>query len=110
LKVKLGIGHVQVLLPRDVCVGSNVHFGMGYARVFDRENGGVDVDWYETPTVRTRAPRLHIDADIGIGALEVDDDALAFENFDHRFGDRRFDLNPTRGNLACRRAVAGKTS
>jgi phage shock protein PspC (stress-responsive transcriptional regulator)/predicted membrane protein len=108
MRVRVGMGHVMVRVPREVCVTSRVRLGAGWAGVLDRENGGLDVDWREAPTVPARTPRLHIDADIGMGALEVGDDRFAFE----RFGRRHFGRGPQvfdgRGeNAACRGGARG---
>src|SRR5207244_10152828 len=45
LNVRMGMGHVMVRIPRNVCVTSRVRLGAGWASVLDRENGGLDVDW-----------------------------------------------------------------
>jgi phage shock protein PspC (stress-responsive transcriptional regulator) len=102
LSVRLGMGHVEILVPEDVCVGSTVDVGMGWAGVFNRDDGGLDVEWQEVPRAARGVARLHIDADIGIGALEVVDDPFAFDRFDRRFGRRHFDFRgPVAGNAAC---------
>jgi hypothetical protein len=83
LRLRLGMGHVMVRVPRNVCVTSRVRLGAGWASVLDRENGGLDVDWQEAPRAR-HTPELHIDADVGMGALEVRDRSYGR----HRFGPR----------------------
>ncbi len=35
--------------PDDVCVASDVRVGAGYARVLDRDSGGLDVDSRRSP-------------------------------------------------------------
>ena len=45
----MGIGSVRLLVPDDVCVASDVRVGAGYARVLDRDSGGLDVDWRQSP-------------------------------------------------------------
>jgi phage shock protein PspC (stress-responsive transcriptional regulator) len=71
LNVKLGAGHVVVYVPEDVCVSSRVKMGAGYAEVLDRDSGGFDVDWPNVRTPPAGVPTLDLDADIGLGALEV---------------------------------------
>jgi phage shock protein PspC (stress-responsive transcriptional regulator) len=71
LKVDLGIGNVQMLVADDVCVASAAQVGAGYARVLERENGGLDVDWRTSPKENPGVKRLIIDADVGIGAFQV---------------------------------------
>jgi phage shock protein PspC (stress-responsive transcriptional regulator) len=73
LDLRLGMGHVLVRIPRNLCVTSRVHMGAGWASVLDRENGGLDVDWQEAPSVPAKTPVLHINANLGMGALEVRD-------------------------------------
>ena len=50
LKLDIGIGSLRVVVPDDVCVASNVRVGAGYARVLDRDSGGLDVDWRRSPS------------------------------------------------------------
>ena len=49
LELNMGIGSVRVLVPEDVCVASDMRVGAGYARVFDRDSAGLDVDWRQSP-------------------------------------------------------------
>ncbi len=71
LELHMGIGSVRVLVPEDVCVASKVRVGAGYARVFDRDSAGLDVDWRQSPTETPAAKRLVIDGRIGVGELQV---------------------------------------
>ena len=71
LKVDLGVGQAVVIVPEDVCVALDSRVGAGYARLFDRDSGGLDLDWDSTPTAHPAVPRLVLDADVGMGALEV---------------------------------------
>jgi phage shock protein PspC (stress-responsive transcriptional regulator) len=71
LKVGMGTGHVLVLVPKDVCVASTATVGMGGVSVFDRDGGGVDVDWSDARRAPKGTPRLVLDGDIGLGLLEV---------------------------------------
>jgi phage shock protein PspC (stress-responsive transcriptional regulator) len=110
LKLDVGIGDVQVLVPEDVCVASVARVGAGYVRVLDRENGGLDVDWQQSPAENAGIKRLVIDADVGIGALQVAHNrgAFDFSEGDHgpgaRFGSG-FDANPAERNDACTEAA-----
>jgi len=103
LKLDLGLGEAIVFVPEGVCVASDVRVGAGYAQILDRENGGLDVDWRDSPD-SAGAPRLVIDADVGMGALQVVRDERSVR------GDRRgdqwwdeYELAPERsaGNTAC---------
>ena len=69
--VKLGIGHTVVRVPENACVSSDVKIGVGDAQVLDRQSDGVDVAFAQSATPTGDAPQLHLDADVGVGALEV---------------------------------------
>src|SRR5215218_8357323 len=71
LNVDLGIGHTVVRVPENACVSSDVRIGAGHAQVLDRVNDGLDVDFQQAAATVGDAPRLQIDGDLGIGALEV---------------------------------------
>src|SRR5918911_114251 len=73
LKLRMGTGHVELIVPKDVCVATKARVGAGYVGALDDENGGIDVDWDEDPTPPAGVPRLVVDADIGLGALTVSD-------------------------------------
>jgi phage shock protein PspC (stress-responsive transcriptional regulator) len=81
LKVKVGVGEALVIVDRDVCVTSNAHLGAGGVSVFDRDSGGIDVDWQDDRTAPARNARVVLDGDVGVGALLVrhtDDDGHDF--------------------------------
>jgi phage shock protein PspC (stress-responsive transcriptional regulator) len=72
VKVDVGTGHALVLVPRDVCVQSDVHVGAGYVNVLGDESGGADVEDQRGTLARaTTGPQLHLEADMGLGAVEV---------------------------------------
>ena len=83
LELNMGIGSVRVLVPEDVCVASDVRVGAGYARVFDRDSAGLDVDWRQIPSEREGAKRLVIDGNIGVGELQVVHNATEFHDGGH---------------------------
>jgi hypothetical protein len=60
-----------VRVPEDACVSSDVQLGAGHAQVLDRSSDGLDVDFEQASATTTDRPRLEIDSDLGIGALEV---------------------------------------
>lgn len=94
LKVRVGIGHLLVLVPEGLCVQPSVEVGAGYAGVLDRDSAGLDVALDEP--VQRSASRLVLDADVGVGAVEVTDDE-----------DRYFsDHDDIDGDLAPRGALA----
>jgi phage shock protein PspC (stress-responsive transcriptional regulator) len=71
LGIELGMGEAVIYVPRGACVTSDVQIGAGVADVFDVPADGVDVSYAESATPPAGRPRLHIDADVGVGALEV---------------------------------------
>jgi phage shock protein PspC (stress-responsive transcriptional regulator) len=93
----VGMGEAVVLVPEDVCVSTTAELGMGGVEVFDRDGGGVDVDWEDLHGAPAGTPRLLLDADVGLGALEV-----SHEESGHRhFGPSRFRGDDRLGNVAC---------
>jgi phage shock protein PspC (stress-responsive transcriptional regulator) len=113
VKIDIGVGNVEMLVPDDVCVASTVQIGAGYFQVFERDNGGLDIDWRTSPVEKLGVKRLIIDADVGIGAIQVVHNRNElFDEWDEersgRFGDRfqsEDDLNPLRTNNACEQAA-----
>jgi phage shock protein PspC (stress-responsive transcriptional regulator) len=101
VELDVGMGEAVVYVPEHVCVATRAEIGAGAARVFDRDNGGVDVDWEQTPDAAEDVPRLFVDADIGLGELRVrHDDFEGFTGF--REGRRfQFDDGSEPGNQAC---------
>jgi phage shock protein PspC (stress-responsive transcriptional regulator) len=71
VKISLGVGEADLIVPRDVCVSTDSHLDIGGVEVFDRDNGGVDVDWQDQRNAPEGTPRVVLDGDIGIGALTV---------------------------------------
>jgi phage shock protein PspC (stress-responsive transcriptional regulator) len=71
LDVDVGLGEAVVYVPDGTCVTSDVEIGAGAADIFDRDNHGVDVSFAQSATPPAGRPVLHIDADVGLGVLEV---------------------------------------
>jgi phage shock protein PspC (stress-responsive transcriptional regulator) len=71
IALHLGVGGAEVLVPDDVCVSTTAHFGIGGSQVFDRDSGGVDVDWEDGRSAPAGVARVIVDADIGIGGLRI---------------------------------------
>jgi phage shock protein PspC (stress-responsive transcriptional regulator) len=67
----VGIGEATLLVPRDACVSSDVDIGIGHADVLDRDSDGVDVAFAETARPPAGAPEVHVDAEVGVGAVGV---------------------------------------
>ena len=119
LKLDMGIGSVRLFVPDDVCVASDVRVGAGYARVLDRDNGGLDVDWRQSPVEGAGVKRLVVHGDVGIGEIQVVNERSSFTDweggkqvdnaFDRSFDfgrNRVADLNPgADANSACKEAA-----
>jgi phage shock protein PspC (stress-responsive transcriptional regulator) len=89
LEVDVGIGEARLIVPADVCVATSADVGIGNVRMFGRDNGGVDVDFQETPDAAPDVTRVVLDAEIGFGEVRVQDLQGDFEFRNGDFG--RFD-------------------
>ena len=101
LRVRIGAGHALVLVPDDVCVASSAEIGMGAVAVFNRESGGIDVDWNDGRRAPAGTARLVLEGDVGLGLLEVAHEED--RNYDgRRWGPReRFGRDSDERNAAC---------
>ncbi len=73
LHVRLGVGELVVLVPRNVCVATRARIGGGYVGALERESGGLDVNWDELPLPPPHTARLVLDGRVGLGTLLVAD-------------------------------------
>jgi phage shock protein PspC (stress-responsive transcriptional regulator) len=71
VKLRVGVGEAQLVVPENVCVSTDSHLGVGGVKVFDRDGGGVDFDWQDEHRAPADTPRVVVDADVGIGAFTV---------------------------------------
>jgi phage shock protein PspC (stress-responsive transcriptional regulator) len=71
LDIDVGLGEAVVYVPDGTCVTSDVEIGAGASDIFDRDNDGVDVSFAQAATPPAGRPVLHIDAEVGVGVLEV---------------------------------------
>jgi len=74
IALEVGIGEGNLIVPDDVCVVTRADIGVGAARVFGDDTGGVDVDVADTPSPAPGNAVVVLDADIGIGAVIVGHD------------------------------------
>jgi len=72
-------------LPADACVSSNVQIGVGGSDVLDRGADGVDVTYADDAPAPAGRPKLHIDADVGMGVIEVVREGYLRDQFTHEF-------------------------
>jgi hypothetical protein len=72
LPVKIGMGEIQVIVPEGTCVTTEADISMGaYQEPYNGEQGGVDLEIDDSHPVAPGRPELHVDADVGLGALTV---------------------------------------
>jgi phage shock protein PspC (stress-responsive transcriptional regulator) len=74
IDLEVGIGRALLVVPEDVCVASEATVGAGAVDVFDQTNAGIDIDWEETQDTRAEVPRVLLDAEVGLGAVQVTHD------------------------------------
>jgi hypothetical protein len=104
LPIQVGMGAATIIVPPQVCVQSDTRVGAGYVNVLGDEEGGLDVN-RDLHGARSAAPRMQLQAKVGMGALEVV----------HRPEDSQFDDHQGRfhsgastlENAACTGAVTG---
>ena len=89
LEMDVGVGEAMVIVPEDVCVATNADVGIGNVRTFGHDNGGIDVDFEDSPDAAPDVTRVVLDADVGLGQVRVTDLEGDFEFRDRSFG--RFD-------------------
>ena len=86
----------------------------GYARVLDRDSGGLDVDWRRSPADTAGVKRLVINGDVGIGELQVVNNRSDFIDWEtddrvdesfHFGSDGPAPIPATNGNAACAEAA-----
>jgi phage shock protein PspC (stress-responsive transcriptional regulator) len=91
LAVKVGVGEAVLYVPSNACVTSDVQVGAGGSDVLDRDNDGVDVHYVDDSPPASDRPELHIDANVGIGVIEVVREGYLPDRFaDRSFGGGRF--------------------
>jgi phage shock protein PspC (stress-responsive transcriptional regulator) len=101
LRLDLGVGHALLLVDEDVCVASEAEVGLGAVQVFDQDSGGADVSWADLGRAPGDTPRVVVDADVGIGAFEVDHDRPRHwdrGNWQDHDGDDDLDRNNCEGD------------
>ena len=103
LALDVGVGEASLIVPEDVCVATDAEVGVGKVQFFERDNGGVDVDVAEQPDARADATRLLLDADVGVGRVNVVHDPDDIDHDRDRFGPDFDDGDSAvaAGNTAC---------
>jgi phage shock protein PspC (stress-responsive transcriptional regulator) len=101
LPLEIGMGEIQVLVPDDLCVTAEGDIGMGAFDLGGGEQGGVDLEVREGTGAEPGVRELHLEPDIGVGALLVGNDFFEDHGPD-RWRDRGFDsLEAGTNRLAC---------
>jgi phage shock protein PspC (stress-responsive transcriptional regulator) len=72
VKLVVGIGSAKVRVPNGVCVSTDAQVGAGDADLPDRDRHGFDLAIADAGTPHAGAPLLHVQADVGLGYLQVD--------------------------------------
>jgi phage shock protein PspC (stress-responsive transcriptional regulator) len=75
VQATVAIGDVQVIVPRNVQVAIHTHAGMGNLRVLEQDEGGVRINRDRVLPGGEGAPRIVLDAEVGLGQVEVQDAA-----------------------------------
>jgi phage shock protein PspC (stress-responsive transcriptional regulator) len=86
IELDVGVGEAMVIVPRDVCVATTADIGIGNVSMFGRDNGGIDVNFEETPEAAPDVTRVVLDANIGLGEVRVHDRQGDFELHNGEFG------------------------
>ena len=73
LPLQLGVGEIQVLAPDDMCVTTDGSISLGAFDAGAGGEGGIDLDVEERRSVDPGVSYLHLDVDLGIGAVHVGD-------------------------------------
>lgn len=100
VELEVGAGRALLLVPRDVCVASEATVGAGAVEVFDQTSAGIDVDWEESQQTSAEVPRVLLDAEVGLGAVQVAHDPAQVDRGDWH------DDDAADGNEACDGEVA----
>jgi phage shock protein PspC (stress-responsive transcriptional regulator) len=78
LRLELGMGEIQVLVPDDMCVTTHAGVGIGAVDTGDGEQGGIDFEVDADQRLAPGVESLHLDVDVGVGALQVGDSLFDF--------------------------------
>jgi phage shock protein PspC (stress-responsive transcriptional regulator) len=76
VKVTVGVGHLVIVLPRNIMAELRGHAGLGEVRFLDQHEGGIRVDRDMTLSAPgENAAHVVIEADVGVGQVEALDAA-----------------------------------
>ena len=101
------MGEIQVLVDEGTCVTTDADISLGAYEPHDGgEEGGADLEIEDRFPVAAGVPELHVDADLGIGALRIGDGQTLFAGRDR--GWWRDDVSTPLGSPM--RALCGGTA
>jgi hypothetical protein len=84
-------------------VALDARVGGGYVRLLDRDSAGLDVDWGSQPDAPAGVARLLIDAQVGLGDLQVVHDPVDVADHRGRGPFESENVEGSEGNEACER-------
>ena len=105
LRLDLGMGEIQVLVPEDTCVTTDAEVGVGAVNVGDGDQGGIDVDVNDDRPVAPGVEELHVIADVGVGHVAVGDRFFDWDGPGRWRGDDFDALRTGTSSAACRGAA-----
>ena len=79
LRLDIGMGHAEVLVPKGMCVETDLDIGAGYVANFDERSGGFDIR--RTDTCTNEPSELLLSGELGLGAIEIHDDVFEFQDY-----------------------------
>jgi phage shock protein PspC (stress-responsive transcriptional regulator) len=79
LKVRVGAGQLELIVPQNVCVDTSGHIGAGESRLFAEVNDGIDVDVAQHLQAKPTGALIRLDARVGAGQLYVDSRAYHYD-------------------------------
>jgi phage shock protein PspC (stress-responsive transcriptional regulator) len=106
LPIHVGMGVATIIVPPQVCVQSDTKVGAGYVDVLGDNEGGLDVN-RDLSGARSTAPRVALNAKVGMGALEVVHTPQEAQFDDRHNGSFHSGDNRPLDNAACNGAAAG---
>ena len=66
------VGRIEVIVPSQLNVTVDAHVSVGDVSIFEQHGDGLDVQLDDGgQTAATTAPHIHIDAELGVGEIEV---------------------------------------
>jgi phage shock protein PspC (stress-responsive transcriptional regulator)/predicted membrane protein len=71
VSMKVGIGHITVIVPEDAALQIDTKAGAGSSEVLGREEGGTSVETHRTVKGVTGAGKLQLDLKVGLGRIDV---------------------------------------